>query len=187
MWVLRRETRPEFLPTGCPVIQSRCFVAGALLGDVYPAGGGKSSIIHTAHTMGYIKLREKKTQWVVFPHKYPSEELLIRLSLPYKHNSITHNSILEIRNTILHNCRRWTKWTSARHYPCKPSLMVAIKELASKGCSVHYARIPGQLRTFYLKQNRTAVPVASVQILRVWTSSRLYTFLEVVTSDLKKD
>lgn len=185
MQILGRETQDlKSLPAGCPVIQSRCFVAGGLLGDVYPAGGGKSSIIHTAHMMWCIKLRrkKKKTSELFFPHKYPCGELLIRLSLPCK-----HNSILESRNTILHNCRRWTKWTSARYYPYKPCLMIAIKELASKGCSVLYARTPGQLRTFYLKQNRTAVPVASVQTLRVWTSSRLYPLLAVVTSDLKRD
>lgn len=192
MQILGRETQDlKSLPAGCPVIQSRCFVAGGLLGDVYPAGGGKSSLIHTAHMMGCIKFRKKKkpkqNQRVVFPHKYPSGELLIRLSLPCKHNSITHNSILEIRNIILHNCRRWTKWTSARYYPSKPCLMIAIKELAPKRCSELYARTPGQLRTFYLKQNRTAVPVASVQTLRVWTSSRLYTFLAVVTSDPRRD
>lgn len=61
MWVLGRETQDlKSLPAGCPVIQSRCFVAGGLLGDVYPAGGGKSSIIHAAHTMGYNKLKGKK-------------------------------------------------------------------------------------------------------------------------------
>lgn len=61
MQILGRETQDlKSLPAGCPVIQSRCFVAGGLLGDVYPAGGGKSSIIHTAHMMWCIKLRRKK-------------------------------------------------------------------------------------------------------------------------------
>lgn len=67
MWVLGMETLDlKSLPAGCPVIQSRCFVAGGLLGDVYPAGGGKSSIIHTSHTMGCIKLWGEKNPATCF-------------------------------------------------------------------------------------------------------------------------
>lgn len=144
-------------------MHSRCSVTRDLLVDVYPAGGVKSSVIHTTHWRPALNSQAA----VIFPHEYPSGVLLNRLSLPcYStstswhstteialENSITH-IILETRNTILHNCRRWTKWTAARCDLCKPCLMAAIEELASKGCSVLHARTPRQLNTFYLKQKQ---------------------------------
>lgn len=149
-----------------------------------------------------IKVRQAA---VIFPHDYPSAILLNRLSLPCYStstswhttteiglgNSITHIIILETRNTVLHNCRRWTKWTAARCNPHKPCLMAAIEELASKGCSVLHARTPRQLRTFYLKQNRKTVSESICSDFKggnSWgPSSRLHILLAVVTSDLKRD
>lgn len=149
-----------------------------------------------------IKVREAA---VIFLHEHPSAVLLNRLSLPCYStntswhttteiglgNSITRNIILETRTTILHNCRRWTKWTAARCDPCKPHLMAAIEKLASKGWSVLHARIPRQLRTFYLKQNRKTVSESICSDFKdrnSWgPSSRLYILLAVHTSDLKRD
>lgn len=72
------------LPAGCTVMHSRCSVAGDLLVDVHPAGGVKSSGIHSNPQKTCIKLTGAA---VIFPRRYPSAALLNRLSLPCRFTS----------------------------------------------------------------------------------------------------